>query len=161
MKLSCKQLLPVALGTGLWLLGNMILTPGPAEGNNPEAQQIPSCTSYTVENTSGLPQCGPPPQCSGRWSDYYYYPSDCSHGTRDEDNSECVNGTGQVAGFFESGTCYPLEYGNHQYVCQMQTDKEAPVSMPNAPMCNTIYPPPEMVHNHPLSKKNLQLAYAR
>ncbi len=141
MKLSCKQLLPVALGAGLWLLGNMMLSPAPAKGSDPEVQQIPSCTTYTAEAPPSMNlSCGPPPQCSGSWSDTYYIPSDCGHGTQDDDGSKCADGTGPAKGFTEYGTCYPLEYGNHQYICQTQTLKTVPTTVDNQPMCSTTYP---------------------
>ncbi len=79
MKLSCKQLFPVVLGTGLWLLGNMMLTPAPAKGSDPETQSNPGCRSENKEFV-GHQECGKPVNgtCPGNWVDGNYTISECN-----------------------------------------------------------------------------------
>ncbi len=79
MKTVYKQVLPIVAGTGLWLLGNVLLAPSPARGSATEAQSNPGCHPENIE-FSGHQECGTAVNgsCPGNWVDGTYAISECN-----------------------------------------------------------------------------------
>lgn len=79
MKTVYKRLLPVAAATSLWIVGNLVFTPSPANGGGVEAESNPSCHSENIEFI-GHQECGTPVngQCQGSWAEGTYTISECN-----------------------------------------------------------------------------------
>ena len=135
MEVIHKRMLPVVLGGGFWLLGNMVLAPMPAIGGGTEAQANPGC-NYETEEFSGHQECGKPVngKCQGNWVDGTYQISECNGANIDA--SEYCNpndpGPQTVRMTITQGPCNFFQ----GFCVQGNTTSTTYGTMANQPECN-------------------------
>lgn len=127
---------PILLALGLWLVGNEVLSSGPARGQEVASNDVQCVVTYLTDYISHCPPRPVGGKCTGNWQYIEYQGMTC---TGPPDMSPCSSAShGPVSGTSYSGYCFTnsTTFPTNTYCQQGPTVYSVPATENNPAWCS-------------------------